>query len=414
MQPSTEPTTSPPQAIWTVSELTAGIKQVLESSFGTVWLTGEISNLSMPQSGHCYLTLKDQHAQIRAVIWKPVASRLRFELCDGLEVICQGELEVYAPRGTYQMVIRRIEPKGVGALELALRKLHEKLAAEGLFDPARKRTLPKIPRRIALVTSPTGAAVHDFLQVARRRFAGVDILVVPVRVQGDGAAAEIAAALERVNSLSLGVDCIVLARGGGSLEDLWAFNEEILVRAVYASRLPVVSGVGHEVDVTLTDMVADVRALTPSDAALRVVPEQVELSQLLAAYRYRLSSSLRRKAESARARLERAAMCRILRKPHELVRSRAQRLDELEAAISRAARQRLVSAQTNYELLVRRLEGLSPLAVLARGYSVTLVAGKTEPLRNADRLEVGQRLQTRFSRGEVLSRIEELNRDEHA
>ncbi len=247
------------QPILTVGQLTAEIKDVLESTFAEVWVSGEISNLSRPQSGHCYLTLKDQDAQLRAVLWRTAASRVRFDLDDGLEVICHGRLDLYPPRGSYQLVIDQILPKGLGALELALRKLRERLAAEGLFDAARKRPLPRFPRQIAIVTSPTGAALRDFLEVLRRRWRGTDVLVLPARVQGEGAAAEIAAAIAVANRLARPIDVLVVARGGGSLEDLWAFNEEAVVRAIDASRIPVVSAIGHEIDVTLADLVADVR-----------------------------------------------------------------------------------------------------------------------------------------------------------
>ncbi len=247
------------QTVLSVSQLTAEIKDLLESAYPEVWVSGEISNFSRPQSGHCYFTLKDDEAQIRAVMWRMTAARVRFDLEDGLEVVCRGALDVYAPRGSYQLVVQQIEPKGLGALEQALRKLRARLAAEGLFDPGRKRPLPRFPRRIAVVTSPTGAAVRDFLEVLRRRWRGADVLVVPVRVQGEGSAAEIAAAIQMVNRLATPVDVLVVARGGGSLEDLWSFNEEIVVRAIHASQVPVVSGVGHEIDVTLADLVADVR-----------------------------------------------------------------------------------------------------------------------------------------------------------
>ena len=230
----------------------------MEVSFGSVWVAGEISNLARPQSGHCYLTLKDDQAQIRCALWRNAAARVRFDLHDGLEVVCRGRIDVYAPRGTYQLIIESIEPKGMGALELALRQLREKLAREGLFDPRRKRPLPPFVRRIAVVTSPTGAAIHDFLQVLGRRWRGADVIVVPTRVQGDGAAAEIAAAIAMANRLPLAIDCLVVTRGGGSLEDLWAFNEEAVVRAIHASRIPVISAIGHEIDVTLADLVADV------------------------------------------------------------------------------------------------------------------------------------------------------------
>ena len=271
----------PEQQILTVTEVTEQIKELLETSFPNVWIEGEISNFSRPRSGHCYLTLKDDEAQLPAVIWRSTASRLRFDLHDGLEVVCLGHLDVYPPRGRYQLIVREIEPKGIGALELAFRQLRDKLAKEGLFEPGYKKPLPAFSRRIAVVTSATGAAIRDFLEVLRRRWRGADVWIVPVRVQGEGAAEEIAAALEDVNRLADRPDCIVVTRGGGSLEDLWAFNEEVVVRAIFASKIPVVSAIGHEIDVTLSDLVADVRALTPSEAAELVAPAADELAARL-------------------------------------------------------------------------------------------------------------------------------------
>ncbi len=256
----TPPEPAQPQVL-TVAELTARIKDLLETSFDSVWVAGEISNLSRPHSGHCYLTLKEDEAQIRCALWRNTLSRLRFDLNDGLQVVCRGRLDVYAPRGSYQLIIEDIEPKGIGALELALRQLRDRLAREGLFDPARKRPLPAFVRRIAVVTSPSGAAIHDFLQVLGRRWRGADVIIFPTRVQGEGAAAEIAAAIATANRLPLAIDCLVVTRGGGSLEDLWAFNEEAVVRAIHASRIPVICAIGHEIDVTLSDLVADVPRL---------------------------------------------------------------------------------------------------------------------------------------------------------
>ena len=220
--------------VLTVSQITAQIKDLLELSFATVWVCAEISNYSRPQSGHCYLTLKDENAQLRSVVWRSTAARFRFDLHDGLEVVCQGNLDVYPPRGDYQLIVQQMHPKGRGAADLALRKLRDRLAAEGLFDAARKRPLPPFPRRVAVVTSPTGAAIRDFLEVLRRRWRGTHVLLVPVRVQGEGAAAEIAAAIAQVNRCRLPIDCLIVARGGGSLEDLWSFNEEVVVRAIHA------------------------------------------------------------------------------------------------------------------------------------------------------------------------------------
>jgi exodeoxyribonuclease VII large subunit len=258
------------------------------------------------------------------------------------------------------------------------------------------------------VTSPTGAAIRDFLEVLRRRWSGVDVLVVPVRVQGDGAAQEIAAAIEQVNRLADPVDCIVLARGGGSLEDLWAFNEEVVVRAIYASRIPVVSAVGHEIDVTLSDLVADVRALTPSEAAERVVPAASEVAAILSQYARRLVTALRNRAASARARLEVLARHRVFRRPFERVEEHARHLDELEMRMHRAVRGSARAARQQTEAIARRLDSLSPLGVLARGYSLTQHAGDGRVVRDATELEPGEPIRTRLARGQVVSRVEQV------
>lgn len=397
---------TPADRVWSVSELTAQIKDLLEGRFQSVWVSGEISNFSRPQSGHCYFTLKDDKAQIRAVLWRTSALRLKFELEDGIEVVCQGDLDVYAPRGSYQLVVRAIEPKGIGALELALRKLKEKLAAEGLFDAARKRPLPRFPRRVAFVTSPTGAAVRDFLEVLRRRWKGVDVLVVPTRVQGDGAALEIAAAIEMVNRLNQPVDCLVVGRGGGSLEDLWAFNEEPVVRAIHASRIPVVSAVGHEIDVTLADLAADVRALTPSEAAELTVPDADEIGAALRRQQQRLLLALRRRASLSRTRLDWLAARRAFRKPFEVVHGHERRLDELSSRSTRALRQRLTAARRRLDGYAAQLASLSPLGVLGRGYSLTHRLPDGRLIADAAALSPGDQISTRFAAGRAISRVE--------
>jgi exodeoxyribonuclease VII large subunit len=398
--------------VLSVSELTFQIKETLEGVFPTLWVAGEISNLSCPQSGHCYLTLKDDSAQIRAVMWRGTAERVKFDLHDGLEVVCQGELEVYAPRGTYQLVIRQIEPKGIGALELALRQLRDKLAKEGLFDVERKRPLPRFPRRIALVTSPTGAAIRDFLQVLRRRWLGADVLIVPARVQGDGAAVEIAEAISIVNSLTVPIDCLVVARGGGSLEDLWSFNEEIVVRAIYGSRIPVVSAIGHEIDVTLADLVADVRALTPSEAAELIVPASDELTETLRGTHRRMIGALRGRAAAIRNALDRLAQRRVMRRPMEMVHDRMQRLDDISARIARGVSQKVTTAQQQIASHAARLEALSPLAVLGRGYSLTRRADNDRIVRDCGDLAEGTEIITQFASGTARSRVIETKPDE--
>jgi exodeoxyribonuclease VII large subunit len=404
----TAPVTSAPQTL-TVSQLTARIKDLLEGAFPLVWVAGEVSNFSRPQSGHCYFTLKDDQSQIRAVMWRGTATKVKFDFADGLEVICRGHLDVYGPRGSYQLVVDELQPKGVGALELALRKLREKLATEGLFEPARKRPLPVFPRRLAFVTSPTGAAVRDFLEVLRRRWRGVDVLIIPARVQGDGAAAEIVAGIRAANRLVPRPDVLVVGRGGGSLEDLWAFNEEPVVRAIAASKIPTVSAVGHEIDVTLSDLVADVRALTPSEAAERVVPAEDEMRKRLSGYSDRIWTSALRRITFARSRLETIAAHRPFRRPFDAIHDRSRRIDELALRGTTGLRFLLHERQRKFARLAGQLQSLSPLAVLERGYTITREAGSGQVLRDSGRLKVGQTIVTRFARGEATSKVESVN-----
>jgi exodeoxyribonuclease VII large subunit len=395
--------------VLSVSQLSQLIEGTLESAFQSVWVSGEVSEVSRPHSGHVYFTLRDEAAQIRAVMWRSVASRLRFELEDGQQVICHGDLDVYPPRGTYQLVVRQVEPEGLGALQLAFKQLQARLAAEGLFEPARKRLLPLFPRRVGFVTSPSGAAIRDFLQVAARRFHGVEILVIPARVQGDGAATEIAHGIELANRLQPALDVLVVGRGGGSLEDLWSFNEEIVVRAIFASQVPVVSAVGHEIDVTLSDLVADVRALTPSEAAELVIPSAEELTTRLAAFQRRIVSMLRSRTVAARRHVEQLGRSRVLRNPKALVYDRARRLDELDGHVERAIRRRLILARERLAAIASRAESLSPLAVLARGYSVTTREVDGQLILGADELVAGDRVLTRLSRGQFRGVVTETN-----
>jgi exodeoxyribonuclease VII large subunit len=390
-----------------VSQLTGQVKSFLEQRFDSVHVFGEISNFSRPQSGHCYFTLKDDAAQIRCVLWRTTAGRLRLALEDGLEVVCSGRLDVYPPRGSYQLVVESLVPKGIGALELALRKLRDRLAAEGLFDPARKKPLPAFPRRIAMVTSPTGAAVRDFLEVLRRRWRASEVLVIPSRVQGDGAAEEIAAGVALAHRVRPPIDVIVVGRGGGSLEDLWAFNEEIVVRAIARSRIPVISAVGHEIDVTLSDLAADVRALTPSEAAERVAPAADELAAILRRYDQRLRTALLAKAGAARARLDAVASRAVFRRPLDRIHQHAQWLDGWHGRATRAIRSRLGDAAMRTAALADRLQALNPAAVLQRGYSITRRSSDGEIIRDAAQLGPDDRMTTQFARGRVTSRVEE-------
>ena len=399
------------QDFLTVSELTGQIKDVLEGEFPRVRVSGELTDLARPKSGHIYLTLKDDDAQVRGVIWRNTVSRLRFQPEDGQHVLCEGDIDVYPPRGSYQLVIRQMQPLGEGAMQLALRQLQQRLTAEGLFDPAHKKPLPAIPRRIAFVTSPTGAAIRDFLEVLRRRWPSVPVLVIPARVQGEGAAGEIVRGITLANQLRPAPDLLVVGRGGGSIEDLWCFNEEVVVRAIFDSGIPVVSAVGHEIDVTLADLVADRRALTPSEAGEIVVPSRQEMQARLATVGRRMAMAVRAKLESQRARLEELRGRRILRRPEEPLRLLARRTDELEFRADRAVGQRLTSQQDRLAVLSGRLQSLSPLAVLGRGYSMTWSEENQQLVTAAGQLKAGDRIRTRFSSGDVVSRVEEVNTD---
>lgn len=395
-----------PARVLSVSELTTRIKELLEFEFSSFWLSGEISNFKRHTSGHIYLTLKDDQAQISAVIWRSAASRLVFELCDGLEVVVHGRISLYEPQGKYQVVIDEIQPKGLGALELAFRQLRGKLESEGLFAPEHKKPLPRFPRRIVLVTSPVGAAVRDMLQVIGRRWRAVELLVRPVRVQGEGAALEIAEAIAEVNQLDA-VDLMIVGRGGGSLEDLWAFNEEIVARAIFNSRVPVVSAVGHEVDLTIADLVADRRALTPSEAGELVVPNESELRETLRQFATRIGRVLQDRLRAAKSLLGVLSSRRSLRYPYDGVRQLQQRCDELTGRLQAAIAHRLRDAEHRLARLAAIAESLSPLKVLARGYSLTMRKEDQTVLRDAAETRAGDRLVTRLSRGRLLSLVEE-------
>jgi exodeoxyribonuclease VII large subunit len=365
----------------TVSELTDRIKQTLESDFDEVAVRAEVSNLARPRSGHIYFTLKDDSASIRAVLWKNDARRLAFDLTDGLAVRCVGRVTVYPPRGEYQIVVRQIEPEGIGALELAFRQRYARLAQEGLFDQARKRPLPRYPRRIVIVTSPSGAAVRDLLQVTGRRWRQAEILIAPTRVQGAGSDQEVVAAIALANQVA-GADVVIVARGGGSQEDLWTFNEEIVVRAIAGSKLPVVSAIGHEIDVTLSDLAADKRALTPTEAGEFCVPDSREVVV-----------HLDRLAE----RLRLAGLTRL--------RDTRLGLDRLVDRARHAFEQHLVVRRHSLARLAATLQALSPLAVLARGYSLTFQADGKTLVRASEEVQTGDLIHTRLASGQIQSRV---------
>ena len=385
----------------TVTALTRQVQALIETEFESVWIVGQVSNVTYHRSGHVYLTLKDEGAQLPAVIWKTTAMRLKFKLNEGMEIVCRGRLTVFPPHGKYQMVIDELQPKGIGTLELAFQQLRQKLNAEGLFQPTRKKPLPETIRRVAVITSPTGAAVKDFLQILTRRTKLIDVLIVPTAVQGDGAAEEIAEALRNVNRWN-DIDCIVVTRGGGSIEDLWAFNEEVLVRAVAASAIPVVSGVGHEIDVTLCDFAADIRAATPSEAAERISKEDAHRHKELVQINRRMNDLIERRLRIASEKLKSVTKHPAFRRPEQIIEARRYRLGLCEERLDRAMDRRLQRATERLSKASASLEALSPLSILSRGYTLTETA-EGRLIRRVSEVKLGDTIRTRFTDGVIES-----------
>ncbi|MFO0334303.1 MAG: exodeoxyribonuclease VII large subunit [Pseudomonadota bacterium] len=354
----------PDREVWTVSRLNREAKLLLESGLPALWIEGELSNFARPSSGHWYFSLKDAGAQVRCAMFRNANARVRVSPRDGLHVLVRARVSLYEARGDYQLIVEHLEEAGEGALRRRFEELKARLAAEGLFDAERKRALPRLPRCIGVVTSPSGAAVRDVVHVLQRRFPAVPVLIYPTAVQGAGAAAEIAAAIRRASAGGL-VDVLIVARGGGSLEDLWSFNDEEVARAIHACAVPVVTGVGHEVDFTIADFVADVRAPTPSGAAELVVPDRAEWSRAFVALERRLAGALDRARAERAARVRWAARRLEQLHPGNRLAERAQRVDELEARLRRGLRRRVADAATRLARLDAELRGRSPAARLA-------------------------------------------------
>ena len=444
--------------IWPVRELVGQVRELIEQEFGDVWVEGEISNYRPAPSGHVYFTLKDAEAQLPVVLFRRQAMLLRFRPEDGLHVMARGRVSVYEQRGQMQLVAETMEPVGAGSLQLAFEQLKARLKAEGLFEAERKRPLPAFPRTVGIITSPTGAVIRDFLNIVARRHSGLNVLICPVSVQGDSAPAEIEAALEGLNAASLGdsglVDVIVVARGGGSLEDLAAFNSEQVARAIAASRLPVVSAIGHETDFTIADFIADLRAPTPSAAAELITEAQHKIAEHLAMQEQRLARAARFQLLQARQRLTRLPVSRAEGRVNTLLHRLAQRLDELSLRVETAvsaqlrrqqrtvadltaavlrhdprqqlgqARERLATCRTHLDralerrmhesvahlsALDARLHSLSPLAVLERGYALVLDAAGGV-VRSTAQVATGDKVTTRLSDGAFISRVESAAR----
>ena len=387
--------------IFSVSEITEAVRDVIESGFRHVAVRGEISNFRPAASGHLYFSLKDAGALLSAAAFSAARRPWRAHLVEGQEVICIGRLSLYAPRGSYQLIVENVEPLGKGALQIQFEKLKAKLLKEGLFESNLKRPLPSLPKRVAVVTSPTGAAVHDFIAVLRKRAPQVQVTVVPAVVQGEGAPASLRTALQRADELSLG-EVIVLTRGGGSFEDLFAFSDEALARAIRETSVPVISAVGHEVDFSISDFVADVRAPTPTAAAEILTVQWVRQSDQVKHLLFQLRTSMfhilgahSRKLSLLQARL---------RSPLDRLREQAQRLDELDRRMQRVIQNILFHAQQRIENRAAKLDALSPLKVLSRGYAMVLDT-HSQVISSAQKLEPGDRVDLRFSDGSCSATI---------
>ncbi len=436
------------QHIFTVSELTYEIKAILEARFSEVWVEGEISNLRIPPSGHFYFTLKDDFSQIRAILFRMKSRVLRFVPEDGLHMVCRGRLSVYERRGEYQLIIEEMEPKGIGALQLAFLQVKERLEREGLFDVSHKKPIPAFPQTVGIITSPTGAVIRDMIQIIQRRFENVAILLYPARVQGEGASEEIASGIRYFNRMK-NVDVIIIGRGGGSLEDLWAFNEEGLARAIYSSRLPVISAVGHETDYTISDFVADLRAPTPSAAAELVVKDKKEVKRELLylqnrletriftllgearvdlSYHHKRMPDIKKKVEDYLLRVDdllnrsrKALVWDIKRKDEKRIHL-VQRLElrspiltirddrsfiiDIRRRLNRSLRHFLEIRKETLRGISGQLNSLSPLAILERGYSITRKLPLHKIVKAVDEVKAGDQVEVKLFRGTLFCGVE--------
>ncbi|MHC1573906.1 MAG: exodeoxyribonuclease VII large subunit [Candidatus Syntropharchaeales archaeon] len=389
--------------IFTVEGLTSHIKGLLDAdpTLQKIWVKGEISNLRYHSSGHIYFTLKDKKSSIRCVCFRGNASHLKFRMEDGMGVLALGRISVYELGGSYQLYVEDLEPDGIGALYLAFEQLKTRLKKEGLFEDKFKKPLPRFPSKIGIVTSPTGAAIRDMVNVLRRRWKGIEILIAPVRVQGDGAAEEIADAISMMNECG-DLDLIIIGRGGGSVEDLWAFNEEIVARTIFKSEIPVISAVGHETDFTIADFVADVRAATPSAAAEIAVPDRMEMIQTVESLRQRLNLKVIQIVRERRNLLDNLSNRVVSRKPQDQINQKRQRTDDLIHSITRSLQHRININKSLLNGIIEKIDALSPLSVLKRGYTITYSLPDRKVIKRSADVSVGEELEIRFSDGRLI------------
>ena len=403
----------PTKTVHSVSEITGLLKSLIEQHrpFQNVGVRGQVSNCSFPRSGHIYFTLKDENTQISCVLWRSSASRFRSFLRDGEAVEIQGKVTVYGPQGKYQITVSQVKPLGVGALQRAFEALQQQLTEEGLFNPTHKKPLPKFPRKVGVVTSASGEAIRDIRRRLHERYRLAEIVLHPTLVQGPGAAPSIVQAIRRMN-MREDIDVLIVGRGGGSLEDLWAFNEEIVARAIFASRIPVVSAVGHEGDFPISDMVADHRSSTPSAAVADVVPDQQELLAQLDTFDIRLRSAIGTRFERYETWLQEFETRLSATRRMEAIHQLAQRIDDLEIASRNAMERRLSDGKRDLQAFAHRLNALSPLATLERGYSISRKAGG-EVLTSTEQVSVGDKIEVQLAHGHLACRVEGLDDTEN-
>ncbi len=400
-----------PTGPYSVSEITRMVKEILESNVPVLWVRGEVSNYTLHTSGHMYFSLKDENSQLRCVMFRAAVGRLSFEVQPGMSVEARGEITVYERSGQYQLNVFELLPAGYGALQLALEELKKKLDKEGLFDVSRKMPLPQYPRRIGVVTSPTGAAVRDIVRIIRKRQPATEIILFPVRVQGEGAAKEISDAIDSFNEFGR-VDVLIIGRGGGSLEDLWAFNEESVARAIYRSRIPIVSAVGHEIDFTISDLVADVRAPTPTAAAQMVVRDATEVKKELSAIARSLLAAVRSTLSAARREVERTKGRYAFARAPDMLTQRVQRIDEMSRRLERTWSKVLVERKQALGAYAGRMRALDPREVLRRGYAVCRLEATGDVLREASRRLLNERVQVELYKGSLFCNVEGTSEDE--
>lgn len=401
---------TPLRNVLTVSDLTRMVKQLLESNYTDLWVSGEVSNYTRASSGHMYFTLKDERAVIRTILFKGYQKGVRFEIENGLKLIVHGALSVFEKRGEYQIIVDFLEPEGLGALQLAFEQLKDKLQKEGLFDESKKRPIPVFPNAVGVITSETGAAIRDILNVISRRYSGVRIIIYPTLVQGDEAAHSIARAVQRANERKE-VDVLIVGRGGGSIEDLWPFNEEVVARALYKSKIPVISAVGHEIDFTIADFVADVRAPTPSAAAEIVVRNKVELLHTYADLHKRLFETMERAVQSRREQLSRFTAQALQDKVNRLIREKQMSLDDLTRSLTATMETTLTRLRGRFEKLVGQLNVLSPLATLSRGYSIVSRRRDGKTVLSINDVAPGEEISTLVPDGRVYSRVRDVEKN---